>query len=283
MTGTQLIAQRAIQSVKNLYSNFDNDSKVEDSSSTAVYSGKNIWLITIPGASEATTGIIAATPKINQDLVITPVQAADEINSNFVTVTYNVPAESSNTLTDALRAWIIRASDLMKEKEAAVWYPDTSFKQSGALDTVFYELRKSREEDFQVELYRLRNLADVQARVVIAERLETLLEDFQDEYDHCLDLESLRLFVSLLSLNPQLKRPIITATESGCLVVEWKSEDKTKFLGLQMLSIHKVRFVAFRPSEKNPQLRKHVSGETSVNELFSDLVSYNIKAWADTN
>lgn len=147
---------------------------------------------------------------------------------------------------------------------------------------VFDELQKLRADEtrFRAVLRDLRSLTSVRERESIVKRLEALLEDFQDDYGRCLDTESLRTFVALLSLYPELRRPVITAAENGNLFAEWKTEDGKRFLGLQMLPMHQVRFVAFRPDAKYSQLRNHSSGVTSVDQLFTDLASYDVLAWA---
>ncbi len=146
---------------------------------------------------------------------------------------------------------------------------------------VFDELQKLRADEtpFRAVLRQLQAQASIRAREAIAERLEILLEDFQDDYGRSLNPESMKTLLALLTLHPDLKRPTITAAENGNLFVEWKSEDKTRFLGLQLLPMHQVRFVAYCPDARNPHLRKHSSGVTSVDQLFVDLASYDVLSW----
>lgn len=147
---------------------------------------------------------------------------------------------------------------------------------------VFDELEKLRADEtrFRAGVAELRAMTTVRERESIAQRLENLLADFRDDYGRCLDTESLRTLIALLVLHPALKRPFITATEKGFLFSEWRSEDQKRLLSLQMLPAHRVRFVAYQPATTYPHLRKHSSGVTSVEELFSDLASYDILAWA---
>jgi hypothetical protein len=147
---------------------------------------------------------------------------------------------------------------------------------------VFDELQRLRADDtrFRAVIRELRTQTAIRERESIANRLEVLLEDFQDDYGRSLNVESLRTFVALLSLHPELRRPAITAAENGNLFAEWKTQDGKRFLGLQMLPMNQVRFVAFRPDAKHSHLRNHSSGVTSVDQLFADLASYDILAWA---
>lgn len=147
---------------------------------------------------------------------------------------------------------------------------------------VFDELRNLRADEtrFREALCELRSMENVREGEAIAKRLEALLDDFQDDYGRCLDTESLRTFIALLSLHPELKRPVITAAENGNLFAEWKSEDGKRFLGLQLLPMLQVQFVTFQPNAKYSQLRNHSSGITSVDQVFMDTASYNILAWA---
>lgn len=147
---------------------------------------------------------------------------------------------------------------------------------------VFDELQELRADEapFRVVLQQLHAQTAIRAKESIAERLETLLEDFQEDYGRSLNPESLRSFLALLIQHPDLKRPLITAAESGNLIVEWRSEDKARFLGLQILPMHQVRYVAYRPDGRNPHLKNHSSGVTSVDYLFVDLASYDVLSWA---
>lgn len=180
------------------------------------------------------------------------------------------------------------ASDYLKMSgtDAVTLLPVTDIKHNEILGypklAVFDELQKLRADEtrFRAVLRDLRSLTAVREQETIVKRLEALLEDFQDDYGRCLDTESLRTFVALLSLYPELRRPVITAAENGNLFAEWKTEDGKRFLGLQLLPMHQVRFVAFRPDTKYSQLRNHSSGITSVDQLFTDLASYDILAWA---
>lgn len=146
---------------------------------------------------------------------------------------------------------------------------------------VFDELQKLRADEtrFRAVIRELRAQTTISERESIAKRLEVLLEDYQNDYGRSLNAESLRTFVALLLQHPQLRRPAITAAENGNLFVEWKTEDRKRFLGLQMLPMNQVRFVAFRPDAKHPHLRNSTSGITSVEQLFADLASYNILGW----
>ena len=150
---------------------------------------------------------------------------------------------------------------------------------------LFRELQKHRADQtrFREQLSRLYSLTNVRERGSIAGRIDELLGDFQSDYGRSLNTESLQTFIELLSLNPGLKRPVITALDNGNLLAEWRSEDKSHYLGAQMLATHQVRFVAIRPDVKRPHLRIHSSGVTSVDELISDLASYNILSWASTS
>ncbi len=175
---------------------------------------------------------------------------------------------------------------IMKLRELLFWRPSTDIKHNEILGhptlDVFEELQKIRADEthFRSLLRDIPSLTDVRERESIAIRLEALLGDFQDDYGRCLDAESLRTFVTLFSLHPELSKPIITAAENGNLFAEWKAEDGKRFLGLQMLPTHQVRFVAIRPHAKYPQLRNYNSGVTSVEQLFTDLDSYDILSWA---
>ncbi len=177
-------------------------------------------------------------------------------------------------------------NDIRKLKKFVNWLPITDIKHNENLGhptlDVFDELQKIRADEthFRAILHDFRSLTTVRERESIAKRLEALLGDFQDDYGRCLDVESLRTFVALFSLHPELRQPTITAAENGNLFAEWKTDDGKRFLGLQMLPTHQVRFVAIRPNATYPQLRKYASGVTSVEQLFTDLPSYDILAWA---
>lgn len=157
---------------------------------------------------------------------------------------------------------------------------DKSLRYESA--AAFDELQKLRADEtpFRSVLRQLRARTSIHAGSTIADRLETLLEDFQDDYGRSLNPESLRAFIALLVQHPDLKRPVITASDTGNLSVEWKSEDKERFLGLQVLPTHQVRYVAYCPDARNPRLRKYSSGLTSADQLFVDLASYDVLSWA---
>lgn len=142
-----------------------------------------------------------------------------------------------------------------------------------------HELRTDKTK-FLAALKDLKSQVAIHERESIVHRLETLLVDFQDDYDRALDANSLRTLIALLSLYPKLKRPSITADENGNLFAEWKSEDGKRSLGLLILPMRQVRFVAFRPDTLSPMRKKYVSGLSSVEELFTDLASYDILSWA---
>lgn len=179
-----------------------------------------------------------------------------------------------------------KPSVYMIAKDLATSQTLTDIKNNEALGlvrpAVFDELQKLRADEtrFRALILGLRAQTTIRERDSIAERLEILLEDYQDDYGRSLDAESLRTFIALLLQHPQLRRPAITAAENGNLFVEWKTEDRKRFLGLQMLPMNQARFVAFRPDAKHPHLRNSSSGVTSIDQLFADLASYDILAWA---
>ncbi len=175
---------------------------------------------------------------------------------------------------------------IVKLKEPVVWnsITDNNYNENLGDPTlaVFDELQKIRADEtrFRALFREFQSLAVVRERESIAIRLEVLLGDFQDDYGRCLDAESMRTFVALYSLHPELRRPIITAAENGNLFAEWKTDEGKRFLGLEMLPTHQVQFVAIRPDAKYPQLSNYTSGLTSVEQLHIDLASYDILAWA---
>ncbi len=150
---------------------------------------------------------------------------------------------------------------------------------------VFDELQtlRSDESKFRSVLEDLKSKTAIQEREYIADRLATLLEDFQSDSGRSLDADSLRTFVALLSLYPKLKRPHITADEKGYLFAEWKNEDGKRSLGVLILPMRQIRFVAFRPDESSAVRKKHISGLSSVGQLFKDLSSYDVLTWASVD
>ncbi|MDP3496721.1 MAG: hypothetical protein Q8R84_03520 [Candidatus Nitrotoga sp.] len=146
---------------------------------------------------------------------------------------------------------------------------------------VFDELQKLRKDKtkFSAALQDLRSRVDIHERVSIVHRLETLMEDFQDDYGRALDADSLRTFIDFLSQYPKLKKPSITANENGILFAEWKNEDGRRSLGVLNLPMHQVRFAAFRPDASSSIRKKHISGVSSIEHLFLDLAPYDILAW----
>ena len=190
-----------------------------------------------------------------------------------------VPTTRPSSYSVELRAGLV----VMVEIKSASTLTNRKYEEKlGSVSfSAFDELQKIRADDtrFRGALRELLTLTNIHEIEAIAKRLEILLEDFQGDYGRCLSTESLRSLIALLSLHPMLRRPMITASENGNLSVEWKSEDGRQFLGLQMLPMRQIRFFTFRPDAKFSTLRKHLSGLTSVDELFSDLASYDILSW----
>lgn len=213
------------------------------------------------------------------------------------TLTSTTASSASLSAHNVLSAWLQRGKSHAKHYGQPVvrWVGVKEFAISSAYTDsrkdelvgyervpVFDELQTLRADEapFRIVLRQLEAQTAIRARESIAERLEGLLEDFQEDCSRSLNPESLRTFLTLLIQHPDLKRPSITAADSGNLVVEWKSEDKMRFLGLQMLPMHQVRFVAYSPDARNPHFKKHSSGVTSVDQLFVDLASYDVLSWA---
>lgn len=203
----------------------------------------------------------------------------------IVGATANTNTSSSEmTSRDMLGDQAHIADPLVKDFPKSLMLTDSKYNEipDYARLAVFDGLQKLRADEtrFRAVLRELQTLTTIREGAPIVKRLEVLLQDFQDDYGRCLDTESLRTFIALLSLHPNLRRPVITAADNGNLFAEWKSEDGKRFLGLQMLPIRQIRFVAFRPDAKYPQLRNHSSGITPADQLFTDLASYDVLAWA---
>lgn len=215
-----------------------------------------------------------------ENLIIGDIRSVEIPRATSVTSTSQWIMVSGNTTNVLLPDIIMKLKEIVVSNSIT----DNSYNENLCHPTlaVFDELQKIRADDtrFQTVLSHFQSLTNVRERESIAMRLESLLGDFQDDYGRCLDAESMRTFVALYSLHPELGRPVITAAENGILFAEWKTNDGKQFIGLEMLPTHQVRFVAFRPDAKYPQLRNCTSGITSVEQLHIDLASYDILAWA---
>lgn len=217
---------------------------------------RNVRLVEIPSATNTTS---QATVMLRDMPVTVSVMGIGQLKHDFF-----------NSLILRSSADLTQLSNIEQDIDlAAYWSP------------AFEELQEIRadERPFRAILRELRFMEAVLERRLIADRLETLLEDFQGDYGRSVDAESLRTFVAFLSLYPDLRKPIITAASNGNIFAEWKSEDGSRFLGLQMFPMLQVQYVAIRPNPRYPQLRKNTAGVTSVEQLFADLASYDIQSW----
>lgn len=254
MTYEQALAEKARNAAKILGSFPEGEISLgaADSNQTRM----NVRLVEIPSATNTTS---QATVMLRDMPVPVSVVGIGQLKHDFFN---SLILRSSADLTQL--SSIVQDIDL-----ATYWSP------------AFEELQEIRadERHFRTILRELRSMEAVRERDLIADRLETLLEDFQGDYGRSIDTESLRTFTAFLSLYPNLRKPIITAADNGNIFAEWKSEDGRKFLGLQMLPMCQVQYVAFCPNTRYPQLRKNTAGVTSVEQLFTDLASYDILSW----
>lgn len=157
----------------------------------------------------------------------------------------------------------------------------TTAAEIGIARAVFFgELEETRTDtsEFLKVVGGLRTVKTMPEADALASRLEALLEDYQADYSLSLSVESLRTLIGFLSSNPDLKRPIITATPDGNLFGEWKSEGR--YLGVQFLPNRHGRYVAIRPNPLYTQHRIRSSGVVTTDQLLFEIASHKITEWA---
>ncbi len=148
--------------------------------------------------------------------------------------------------------------------------------------SAFRELEETRADDsnFLRALAELRREATVPEHDILANRLDTLLEAYQEDYGQSLDVDSLRSFISFMSLHPRLNRPILTATPDGNLFAEWKDRQSKHYLAVQFLPTGQLRYVAIRQNPQHMQARIRSSGILTGDQLLNEIASHDVLNWA---
>lgn len=169
-------------------------------------------------------------------------------------------------------------------ESAALTGLSTSLCQFNRIDygAAFEDLEKVRADNrtFLKVVAEVRDSKTIPESAALADRLKVLLDAYYDDYGQTLDAESLRTFVSFVSLHPELRRPIITATPDGNLFAEWKGNDGIHYLGLQFLPSRQVRYVAVRPNPKHNHYRIRSSGLVTPDQLVAEIAGHRVLDWA---
>jgi hypothetical protein len=156
----------------------------------------------------------------------------------------------------------------------------TTAASIGAAHAVFEEREKSRADttEFSKTVRELRKMGAVPEAEALATRLETLSDDYLADYGQSLNVESLRTLIEFISAQPNLNRPIITATPDGNLFGEWKGHKR--YLGVQFLPNRHTRYVAIRPNPQHVHTRIRSSGVVTADQLLTEIASYDVTTWA---
>lgn len=124
--------------------------------------------------------------------------------------------------------------------------------------------------------------ASLQGHASIAERIEILFADFQDNDCRGIATDSLNTFLALFSSHPTLANPALSVNENGNMMARWEAKAKRMSLQLEFLAHGQLRFHAMYAKPGTTSLPNQLTGTTTLDHLFSELAHYHSLAWLFT-
>ena len=115
----------------------------------------------------------------------------------------------------------------------------------------------------------------------LANRLEFLVEIAKEEEPGETPIipESLRYFINLLHLAPNLKYPDVMISPSRNIRVQWQVASNRHF-AVEFIEDGDVRFVIFSPDPENLEKITRISGITSLDSLLEITQPYGVLDWS---
>lgn len=202
-------------------------------------------------------------------------------------IEYDFPISQSST-----GAWEAPSCVLLTTQSIGGDYKNTAFVDQDGFEifidespenrdpTIHSDLLKSKEDQIQELIYRIKTSILVSNRKDLANRLLALYSDAKEEEPESVGIsaESLKSFYDFFQLHTNLKLPMISLTPDYNIYVSWRDEHNRVF-SIHFLPNADARFVMFKPNEKYPERKIRISGSATVDILMETVATYALKEW----
>jgi hypothetical protein len=141
-------------------------------------------------------------------------------------------------------------------------------------------LLNNEDDEIQKIIIQIRKLLSIPYSENLANILDTLNSDVKEEDVGSVGITSgsLRSFYNFIRLNTNLKWPTVSLTPENNIYASWRTE-QSQIFSVHFLPNEDVRFVIFKPSDRDPERKLRFSGTATTSVLIETVEPHGVLDW----